>query len=168
LFRRIHIVGRKNHGKTTVLTELVRELTDLGLAIGTIKHTDHVHDIDTPATDSHRHYEAGGAPAAIISKEVIGTFLPRGDGHDPYAMLAPLYGDVDLVLVEGQRGTGNPTFEVWRAELSDAPMALEDESIRLLITDDEPPEGVRCPVTGRDQLGDLASALSALVEMRTP
>ena len=133
MFRRIHIVGRKNHGKTTVLSELVRELTDLGLSIGTIKHTDHAHDLDTPGTDSHRHYEAGGAPAAIISRDVIGAFLPREDDADPYAMLAPLYADVDLVLVEGQRGTTNPTFEVWRAELSDAPMALEDESIRLLI-----------------------------------
>jgi len=167
LFRRIHIVGRKNHGKTGVLTELVRELTELGLAVGTIKHTGHAHDIDTPESDSHRHYEAGGAPAAIISKEVIGAFLPRDDDADPYEMLAPLYADVDLVLVEGQRGTPNPTFEVWRAELDQAPMALEDESIRLLITDDEPPDGICCPTTGRSQLAELASALSALLEMRT-
>ncbi len=56
--RRIHIVGRKNSGKTTLIVELVSHLTNLDYRVGTIKHTHHHHELDTPGKDSFRHCEA--------------------------------------------------------------------------------------------------------------
>ncbi|MEO2032331.1 MAG: molybdopterin-guanine dinucleotide biosynthesis protein B, partial [Planctomycetaceae bacterium] len=57
--KRIHIVGRKNSGKTGLIVELVSFLTDLGYCVGTIKHTHHDHELDTPGKDSYRHCAAG-------------------------------------------------------------------------------------------------------------
>ena len=45
---RIHIIGRKNHGKTTLIVELIEEFTRLGLSVGAIKHTSHSHELDVP------------------------------------------------------------------------------------------------------------------------
>ncbi len=41
--RQINIVGRRNHGKTLLVTDLVIWLTDRGIRVGTLKHSSHVH-----------------------------------------------------------------------------------------------------------------------------
>jgi len=74
--RRLHIVGRKNSGKTTFIVELVRYFTSSGLRIGTIKHTHHQHELDTPGKDSHRHREAGAQVVGILSRAMSAVFLP--------------------------------------------------------------------------------------------
>ncbi len=78
----IHLVGRQNHGKTTLLVELIEELTRRGIRVGTIKHTSHVHELDTPGKDSFRHRQAGADPVAVVSKDLIGVYLPRESGAD--------------------------------------------------------------------------------------
>ena len=65
--KRLHIVGRKNSGKTTLIVDLVRHLTALGHRVGTIKQTHHQHELDTPGNDSHRHRQAGAAAVGIVS-----------------------------------------------------------------------------------------------------
>ena len=42
----IHIVGRQNNGKTTLIVELVNEFIKRGLRIGTMKHSGHEHELD--------------------------------------------------------------------------------------------------------------------------
>ena len=63
----IGIVGWKNSGKTTLVVELVRLLTERGLKIGTIKHAHHSFDIDQPGKDSYRHREAGASDVIVAS-----------------------------------------------------------------------------------------------------
>ena len=72
----LHIVGRKKHGKTTLLEELIRELTARGLRVGTLKHCGHEHELDTPGTDSFRHGKSG---AASVSED-LGADLLLVDG----------------------------------------------------------------------------------------
>ena len=47
--KRLHIIGGKNHGKTTLVVELVEEFTRRGMTVGTIKHTHHQHELDVLA-----------------------------------------------------------------------------------------------------------------------
>ena len=63
--RRLHVLGRKNHGKTTLVAELVAELTRRGWRIGTIKHTHHHHELDTPGKDSWMHRQAGAREVLV-------------------------------------------------------------------------------------------------------
>ena len=39
----VHITGRSRNGKTTLIVELVREITRRGLRVGTLKHSGHDH-----------------------------------------------------------------------------------------------------------------------------
>ena len=55
---------KNDRGKTTLLIELVEELTRRGVRVGTIKHSSHSHELDTPGKDSFRHRQAGATPAA--------------------------------------------------------------------------------------------------------
>jgi molybdopterin-guanine dinucleotide biosynthesis protein MobB len=118
--KRIHIIGGKNHGKTTLIEELVRELTEQGMRIGTIKHTHHQHELDTPGKDSHRHREAGSAVVGICTRAMNAVFWPPESEDDAigeadcdvrkYAMFAPVFEACDLVLVEGDSRTSATKF----------------------------------------------------------
>ena len=69
------MIGRKNSGKTTLVSELVTEFTARGYRVGTIKHTHHQHELDVPGKDSYRHREAGAAIVGIISSIVVAFLL---------------------------------------------------------------------------------------------
>ena len=72
--KRIHIIGSKNHGKTLLVTELVQELSSRGYRVGTIKHTHHQHELDSPGKDSHKHREAGAAVVGILTRSLNAIF----------------------------------------------------------------------------------------------
>ncbi|HEX6961884.1 MAG TPA: molybdopterin-guanine dinucleotide biosynthesis protein B [Lacipirellula sp.] len=138
---RLHIIGGKNHGKTTLIVELVQELTKRNVRVGTIKHTHHRHELDVPGKDSYRHRLAGAEVVGILSPSMNAVFMPRAEAaatRDPYEAFAPLFADCQCVLVEGDVQASSPKVEVWRAELRTPPLATSDRSIMAVVTDDAP------------------------------
>lgn len=166
--KRIHIVGRKNSGKTTLIVDLVRELTTLGHRVGTIKHTHHHHELDTPGKDSHQHREAGAAVVGILSPGMTAVFRPTDRGEqesaDRYAQLAPMFADCDIVLVEGNLQTAALKIEVWRATVTEAPIAASDPSIAAVVSDDAVDSAV--PVWGRADVNRLAQQVIEALDQK--
>ena len=162
--RRIHIVGRKNSGKTTLIAELVSYLTKLGYRVGTIKHTHHHHELDTPGKDSFRQRKAGAAVVGILAPQMTAVFQPAEESDnesDRYTGLMPMFDHCDLVLVEGDSQTDAPKVEVWRAATQDKPMAMHDCSVLAIVTDDQ--IEFRVPTRSRSDLAGLTSWLLRIV-----
>ncbi|MCA9121184.1 MAG: molybdopterin-guanine dinucleotide biosynthesis protein B [Planctomycetaceae bacterium] len=159
--KRIHIIGRKNSGKTTLIVDLVRELTSLGHHVGTIKHTHHHHELDTPGKDSHQHREAGARVVGILSPGMKAVFQPtdRGEAEstDRYDSLAPMYTGCKVVLVEGDLQTTARKIEVWRACVTKAPLASSDSTISAVVTDDD--VSLSVPTWSRSDISRLAERL---------
>jgi len=163
--RRLHIVGRKNSGKTTLVVDLVRYWTAEGLRIGTVKHTHHRHELDTPGKDSHRHREAGAAAVGILSPQMNAVFWPAApheDSSNRYDQFAGLLTTCDLVLVEGHLQTTGPKVEMWRAAIGQPPYAAEHPGILAIVSDDQP--NLSLPVLPRRDIPALAAALWRLVQ----
>jgi molybdopterin-guanine dinucleotide biosynthesis protein B len=143
----LHVIGGKNHGKTTLIVELVREFRQRGIPVGTIKHTHHQHELDVPGKDSYQHRMAGAAVVGILSPSMHALFLPvESNGlaeSDRYLALAPMFAGCRLVLVEGDSQTSAPKIEVWRNEMGRPPLAASDRSILAVVTDDQPPIAVK-------------------------
>ena len=158
---RLHVVGRKNHGKTTLVVALVEELTRRGVQVGSMKHSPHVHELDRPGKDSHRHRQAGAEPSAIVTQDSIGVFLRRGAETDVYAKLDPLFAGVDVLLVEGDLQHPGRKIEVWRAALGGSCLAAENESIVAVVSDD--PAEVAVPVWPRRDVAALADRIVAML-----
>ena len=157
-YRRVHILGRKNHGKTTLVVELVQVLVQRGLRVGTVKHTHHSHELDTPGKDSHRHRQAGAAAVGILSKSMNAVFWPTCEnGENRYAEFGTSFRDCDIVLVEGDTQAVAPKIEVWRAELGDPPLAAENHSIGAVVTDDALP--IDRPSIRRSELAAVADEI---------
>ena len=137
---RLHVVGRRNSGKTTLVCELVRVLTDRGFRVATIKHTHHNHELDTPGKDSWQHRESGAVGVGILSPHMMAAFVPSersGQDSDGYKQLAEMFSGCDLLLVEGDLHADGIKVEVWRPEVTEPPYAQQDSSVYAVVTDAE-------------------------------
>lgn len=164
--KRVHIIGGKNHGKTTLVTELLQEFTARNLRVGTIKHTHHEHELDTPGKDSHRHREAGASVIGILSLRMNALFWPPEQCPDVaeqnrYEQFAPMYAQCDLVIVEGDTLADGVKVEVWRAALNTRPYAEQDASISAVITDDQ--LSLKTPNWPRSNVSTLADKMLLLL-----
>lgn len=160
---RVHIVGRKNAGKTTLVCDLVRELSQLGYRVATVKHTHHQHELDTPGKDSHRHRVSGAVGVGILSPRMTAAFVPvtrADDDANRYASFSVMFSDCDLILVEGDLNSPAARVEVWRQGLSEPPYAIEDHSITALVSDDA--VAVTCQQWKRSDIREIAHAVVLL------
>lgn len=153
---RIHIIGRKNAGKTTLVCELLQQLTSRGLKVASVKHTHHHHELDTPGKDSHRHRESGAAAVGILSPQITALFIPADragqSDNDRYEAFESAFRNCQLILVEGDQHTAAPRIEVWREPCGQPPIAADDSAVIALITDSQPPATVNCTVLPRHPL----------------
>lgn len=161
--KRVHIIGRKNSGKTTLIVELVERLTQRGVRVGTIKHTHHRHELDTPGKDSQRHRLAGAYVVAVVSPHMTAVFQPQAAEETKdarYERLQPVLQGCDLVLVEGDSQTEWPKVEVWRAATGTEPLASVDRAIAAVVTDDH--LRLPVPIWSRSDIDTMAEALLEL------
>ncbi len=171
---RVHVIGGKNHGKTTLVVELVQAFTALGLRVGTIKHTHHQHELDAPGKDSHRHRESGATVVGICSPSMNAVFWPPMPADDStedeselkYVAFAPMFERCDLVLVEGNSGTRAFKVEVWRRDLGAPPIAQQDPSVAAVITDDTWDGNLTVPCWRRSDVDELARNILRLKHIR--
>ncbi|MCL4218904.1 MAG: molybdopterin-guanine dinucleotide biosynthesis protein MobB, partial [Candidatus Hydrogenedentes bacterium] len=131
----VHIVGRRNHGKTLLITCIVRELASRGLNVATAKHCGHPHELDTPGKDSFHHRKSGAALSAVITPAMCAVYKPRASTGDVYAELRDWAGDAAILLVEGDINGPGRKLEVWREDAGGLPLALERDDISAVITD---------------------------------
>jgi molybdopterin-guanine dinucleotide biosynthesis protein B len=158
--RIVHIVGRSKNGKTTLIVELIKELTRRGVKVGSLKHSGHDHELDRPGKDSYRHREAGAIPAAISTPSQMAVFLPAIPGENPFDRLGPLFDGCDIVLVEGYVTGPGTKLEVWRAATGKDPFFQERPEIQAVITDD--PVETALPVLPLSNVKAVADFLTSL------
>ena len=138
----ISIVGMSGSGKTTLLEKLIPELRGLGLKVGTIKHDVHGFEMDKPGKDSWRLKQAGSATTIISSPHGIG--MVRDVDHDSSLdELKSFFSNMDIVLSEGYKRESKPKIEVFRAEIHDKPLCLDDGNLLALVTDNDVDSGVK-------------------------
>lgn len=131
------LVGWHNAGKTSMLVELVGELTGRGYSVSTIKHAHHAFDIDQPGKDSHRHRMAGAGEVLIASAARWALMHElRGAPEPDLATLLRHLAPVDLVIVEGFKHEPIPKLEIYRPnDTEDRLLAAEDRHIVAIAAD---------------------------------
>jgi molybdopterin-guanine dinucleotide biosynthesis protein B len=150
------IAGFKNAGKTTLVVDLIRELTGRGLTLATVKHAHHEFDIDHPGKDSHQHREAGASEVIVASSRRWAHIKELTDQDEPpLDELLKHIGQVDLVLVEGYKHGTHPRLEVRRAG-QDAPQLAASGSDFRAIVSDGPIDNAPVPVLPRNDIPAIA------------
>ncbi len=159
----LHVVGRKNHGKTTLISELIAHLTRMGMRVGSIKHCGHEHMLDVPGKDSALHRQAGAEPTVVLTPSQMAVFQQRQAENGSYAAIRAHFEHCDIVLVEGDLDGPGPKIEVWRADVGGDPIAMLRDDIRGIVSND-PIETDRI-IWQRDRIPEIAEAVLELAEV---
>jgi molybdopterin-guanine dinucleotide biosynthesis protein MobB len=132
-------VAYSGTGKTTLLTQLIPALGELGIRVALIKHAHHGFDPDVPGKDSYRLRQAGAIQTLVASPRRQALVTELSEEREP--RLDELLGQLDpersdLVLVEGFRGEAIPKVEVHRPALGHSARCLELPNVIAVATDD--------------------------------
>jgi len=159
------IAGWKNSGKTSLVSNLVREMRSRGLNISTIKHAHHAFDLDQPHTDSFKHREAGAGEVMLVSSKRWAVQHELGDAPEPSfeEMLSKL-SPCDLVLVEGYKGEPIPKLEIIGPENARDQLWKRNDMIKAIACDDTITE-CDLPQFRRDDTMTIADYILNLCEV---
>ena len=150
----VSVVGKSDSGKTTLMERLIRELTERGYRVGSVKHHVHDFDIDVPGKDSWRHARAGAAVTLVSSPSKLG--MTRVMDHEASLdELLALAHDVDILLTEGYRRAGNVRIEVSRRARS-TELVCQPHELFALVTDNTELDAEGVPVFALDDAQGLA------------
>jgi molybdopterin-guanine dinucleotide biosynthesis protein MobB len=98
----IAVVGTKKSGKTTVIENLIRELTRRGYKVAAIKHVPEPdHTIDTPGKDTWRYAQAGAKTIVSAAANEIATIEKTPLETISFDTLIKRCKGNDVVFVEG-------------------------------------------------------------------
>lgn len=156
-------------GKTTLLTQLIPALQELGIRVSIIKHAHHSFDIDHPGKDSYRLREAGAVQTLLGSSKRWALMTEFAHEREPQleelaAQLDPAL--ADLVLVEGFKQAHIPKIEVHRPNLGHPLLALQDPMIIAIATD--APIDTRLPVLDLNNASEVAAFVQQWHITQTP
>jgi len=136
----LSIVGRKNSGKTTLMTGLIAELVRRGLSVVTVKHTSHDHEFDTPGKDSWHHRQAGSGAAVIIAPGRWSCHADRPEEETVRDLHRTLFQGRDLVLWEGRGNPEAPKIECVPPSLE--PLNAGDPGLVAVVSNTKPADGL--------------------------
>ena len=125
-------------GKTTLLEQLIPQLTAQGIRIGMVKHAHHEFDIDKPGKDSYRLRSAGARQILIASSKRQALMTENTTPLEPRLeeLISRLDHDcIDLVLVEGFKQVPFAKIELHRQALGKTLLYPEDPNIIAVVSD---------------------------------
>lgn len=133
----ISIVGHSGAGKTTLVEKLVRNLSDRGLCIATIKHAHHKVELDTPGKDSYRYKAAGAAMSILLTRDALQLVADAKIEHErePEQLAQRFMGEADMVLAEGFSHAPGAKIEVLRRACEKAPRCTLADGLIAIVTD---------------------------------
>ena len=125
-----------------MVEKLIPELKRRGYRVGTIKHTSHGFSMDQKGKDTYRHRAAGADAVLAASPDQIA--LVKSTAEESLDSLLPYFLDMDIILVEGYKQEKKPKIEVFRSQIHQTPLFLEDDLLVAIVTDS--PYSARVPV----------------------
>ncbi|MHA1246785.1 MAG: molybdopterin-guanine dinucleotide biosynthesis protein B [Candidatus Thorarchaeota archaeon] len=147
------VSGYSDSGKTTVVRGLVRELTDRGYTVATIKSTNQ--DVPPPdGTDTWHHWEAGAIQTTLLGPSTT-TIRYRRRWNVREILKAC---DTDFVIIEGMKHESFP--RVWCTRLADPTEEMSDIThVLAIVVSEKSAESVgasRLPRIHRDDIKKIA------------
>lgn len=134
----ISFIGRHNSGKTTVLTEVIKYLTQSGYKVAVIKHAHH--RLDISYKDSELLFHAGADYVCASSPELVFKYQRQETQANIHDLLSQVPAGFDLVIVEGYKNEALPKIEVIRGDIDPEPMFLPQTI--ALVSDFPLPAGI--------------------------
>ncbi|WP_160847557.1 molybdopterin-guanine dinucleotide biosynthesis protein B [Pontibacillus yanchengensis] len=112
------VVGFKNSGKTTVVSQLIKRLQQQGYRVGSLKHHGHGGPplIEGVATDSGKHRQAGAVVSGVEGDGIFHWIAKKQSWSLEEMLHMYEVMDVDVVLLEGFKRATYPKTVILKDE----------------------------------------------------
>lgn len=130
----ISVVGLVKSGKTTFIEALVKELSRRKYRVGTLKHTSHSFEMDSEGKDSYRLKQSGSIVGGVFTDDSIGIVRDLENMQDLDRIIADVFSDMDLVIIEGYKLGKYPKIIVLKEkDLENETKAYSDDEIIAVV-----------------------------------
>jgi molybdopterin-guanine dinucleotide biosynthesis protein MobB len=106
------IYGKSKTGKTSLIVDIINQLSKEGFKIASIKISDKKIDIDTKGKDSWKHADAGARLVVLSSKYETDFLLKQKVGIQKILNQIKSIDNFDLILVEGANDKSIPKIKI--------------------------------------------------------
>lgn len=127
------IYGLSNSGKTTLVEQLIVELTQRGYSVSTIKHTRGVFSLDTPGKDTDRHRKAGAKVSGLISASETALISSTPLSMKKTIKLINAIEKPDVLLIEGGKTEKIPKIAVGDIEAQEGTIFRYDNNLDAIL-----------------------------------
>ena len=104
--------GKTDTGKTSLIVDIVKYLTDEGFNVSTVKITDKDISIDTEGKDTWRHSRAGSKLTILSSSTETDFLIKQNKKIDEIINYITDLGEYDVILVEGINDKKTPKIRL--------------------------------------------------------
>jgi len=108
----IGIYGKSNTGKTTLIVDIIKRLSNEGFKIASIKITDKKIGIDTKGKDTWKHGEAGAKIVVLSSPKETDFILKQPKDISEIIKMLNQIDKFDLILIEGANDKYIPKIRI--------------------------------------------------------
>ncbi|WP_295722287.1 molybdopterin-guanine dinucleotide biosynthesis protein B [uncultured Methanobrevibacter sp.] len=136
--RIISVAGKKDSGKTSLSSRIIKELTNRDYKVASIKHSHHKMEMDHEGTDTYKHTMAGSRFTVGIGNRTYFN-INESFSLERLLFLIKLIDEPDFVVIEGFKNYNYPKFSTspdlddeYTIEVVDA-KNLSDDDLNLLV-----------------------------------
>jgi molybdopterin-guanine dinucleotide biosynthesis protein B len=95
------IYGKSKSGKTSLIVKIIKQFSNEGFKISSIKISDKKINIDTKGKDTWKHSKAGAKLVVLSSKDKIDFLLNKREDISEIIPQINYIDDFDLIIIEG-------------------------------------------------------------------
>ena len=134
----IAVIGWKNSGKTTLVSNLVKFYKEKKIKVGVVKHSHHSFDIDHPNTDSYKIRKSGAYKTTLVSDKRLALMEEKITPDIHLGSLIDLNKDCDLLIFEGFKSYDELIkLEVYIQRNNKDYLYKSINNVKYLVTDDD-------------------------------
>ena len=134
----IAVIGWKNSGKTTLVSNLVKFFKEKKIKVGVVKHAHHSFDIDHPNTDSYKIRKSGAYKTTLVSDKRLALMEEKITPDIHLGSLIDLNKDCDLLIFEGFKNYDELIKLEVHIKMDDKDYLYKSiNNVKYLVTDDD-------------------------------
>ena len=158
----IAVIGWKNSGKTTLVSNLTNYYSNKGIKVGVVKHAHHNFDIDHEETDSYKIRKSGAFKTTIVSNKRLAHMIEEESLDENISKIIAMHEDCEILIFEGFKNNNElKKIEVSFKKNNKNELNLELPNVLAIVTDQDRKRTI--PNFQHDQITEIAEFILKIV-----
>ena len=158
----IAVIGWKNSGKTTLVSNLTNYYSNKGIKVGVVKHAHHNFDIDHEETDSYKIRKSGAFKTTIVSNKRLAHMIEEESLDENVSQIIAMHEDCEILIFEGFKNNSElKKIEVSFKKNNKNELNLELPNVLAIVTDQNQKRTI--PNFQHDQIPEIAEFILKIV-----